>query len=142
MSAFKKTVWVSTAVACIILFDFTSKASAEITRTVTQIHTEYIIKDELFANYSIFDIREMARRVKERARSLRENAMKHFNSLLPMQGKSRAIIAQAREQALKLRDQQRMRNRINDDRLADQRHRQRELAFQRRDVKLKIRQDR
>ena len=139
MNLLKKIFLISTTVILAVLFDYSSQANAEIIRTHTRI--EYQIRDELFSSYSVFDLKDMARRMKERARSLQENARKHFNSLLPMQGKARAVIAHSKEQAAKLKDQQRLRNHINDDRLADQRQRQRELAFQRRDVNLKIRLD-
>lgn len=117
-------------------------AAAETYRSVAHRQTRYRIKDELASSYTKNDLREMVTRMNKRTQSYVENARKQFLNLLPMDGSSRRSVLNAKEQAAKLKDQQRVRNRIQQDRLSDLRQRNRAMARQRADVKQKIRFDR
>ena len=116
-----------------IIFDGSSPANAD---TVTT-HTEYRIQDELFFHYSSYNLRDLSQRLYDRVRDLKENARKKFNNLLAIQGKSRAVISNAKEQQAKLKEQQALRNRIQKDRLSDLRQRNQDLSRLRTDLKLK-----
>ena len=116
-------------------------AGAENSRN-THTQMRYKIKDELASSYRRNNLKESVRQLNIKTQTFKENAGKKFNNLLPMQGKSKAVIAQAKEQKAKLKDQQRVRNQIQRDRLSDLRQRNRELAMKRADIRQKIRFDR
>ena len=109
---------------------------------VPHTQTRYMIKDELASKYIRWDLKDMMRRLHDTMRNLKENASKKFNNLLPMQGKSKTIVADTKEQARKLKAQQQVRNQVQKDRLRDLQQKNQALAQQRADLKQKIRFDR
>lgn len=137
MRLVKKIFLVNLFVLSAIIFDGSFEVKADVIHT----ETRYTVKDELFTSYTSYDLKDLARKIKDRMISLKENAWKKFNNLLPMQGSSRAITAKAKEQAMKVKDQQRVRNRIQPN-PNDLRQKNRNLAMLRADLKSKMRLNR
>jgi hypothetical protein len=138
MKRAKKIFLVSLFAVIGLLAGYTSQASAEITHT----HTTSEIRNELFFNFTAGDLKEMVRRLQMRAQDFKEHARTQLNNLLPMQGKAKSMVNLSKEQSAKTKEQQKMRNRIQQDRLSDLRTRTQQLAQQRADIRSKIRFDR
>ena len=133
--------WIGLLSLAAVLSDRSLPANAA-GSTTTRTQTSYRIPDELASSYNQNDLRAMARRLNDRARNLEENARRFFINLLDTKGKSRAMISRAKEQAQKLKDQQRVRNRMQQDRVSDLRQKNLALSRQRADLKQKSRHGR
>ena len=138
MRPVKKILSINVFVCSIVLLA-SSPAMADWITTHTETH--YTINDELFSSYTAYDLKDLARKVRDRMISLSENAAKKLNNLLPMQGNARAITMKAKEQADKLKDQQLVRNRVLQNQ-NDLRQKVQDLARLRSDLKSRIRLDR
>ena len=111
-------------------------------RVIIRQQTTHRIQDHMFSSHNVNDQRDLVRRLHDKMKSFRENAGKQINNLLPMQGKARLVVLNAREQAGRMKAQQKARNRILQDRLSDLKQRNNALSKNRSDLQLRSRLDR